>query len=479
MDHFQMGKSALDARQFFEAENHFRKALKTSSAEQKEEILANLSAVVKVTHPEEVWREITLWVREKAKKKNWRELLIDLADIEADIPLARRAFLHELRAEAFFHLGQYGEARKASSAHLEYLLRKKLIPSLIHFSSRYRERFPHTVLFYFHEVSAASAQHDFKSVLTAVKRLQEMIETRWHQLEDVTGNSKLILLSELVKTVESLESSNGEGVLLAHYCRLLFLRESKQKLEKDDWKKLTEILIFQQSWRNWKLALELSIIDGDEKLTEELHQRIKAKKGFSFVKFTRHEPSLKTWLLARGHNRIPGVVDSSMHVGLSDEDLQLSSELEERSTAQNLAGYLLDDEEQYAEDSALRQIRLNTPPLDMVPDLIVTYEMLGFGRVVDWLIATYQHSEEYPKVQKKIRYHSVLRDMKKSDHHHALATLEEMLGDIEITPDELKELKYAQAAIYHALGNKKRSQEIFAEVEAMEPGFRRLRERNW
>ena len=479
MDHFQMGKSALQARQFYEAENHFRKALKNSAVDLKEEILGNLFVVAKALRPEAAWREATALIREKALKKNWKELLAVIADIETDVPAQRRGFIFELRAEAYFELGMYGDARKLAGQHLEYLLRKKLTPQLAHFAPLYRQRFPLTILFYFHEIIASVLQHDFALTKVCIKRMHETIETRWHQLEDVTGKSKLILLSEMVKTLESYDTGHGEAVLLTHYCRLIYLREAKQPLEKEDWKKLTELLIHDASWRNWKLALELSIAEKDEALIAEVHQRIKTKKGFSFVKFTRHEPALKAWLLERGHDRSRSSVEKDESSTLTDEDLRLSGDVKESPRPDGLTSFLQNEEEQQAEESALRQMRFISPPLEMVPDLIVTYEMLGFGRVVDWLIANYIGSDDYPKLQKRIRYFSVMRDMKKRDFHHALATLEEMLGDHDITLDELKELKYAQGAIYHALGDKKYASRLFAEIEAIDPGYRLLRERNW
>lgn len=479
MDYYQQGKSALEAQQFFEAENYFRKALKSSASELKEEILTILFSIVKVTRPDEAWREARNLMQSKLRQKNWKQLLIELDEIEPQIPIERRAFIYEIRSEALYQLGQYGEARRVSADHFEYLLRKRLLPDMLRLASQYRARFPLTLLFYFHEVTARVQAHDFRECQLAVQRLLDVMETRWHQLEDVTGRTRGVLLGELVALIQSFDSRNGEAALLGHYCRLTFLKETRQPLERDDWKKLTELIIHNRNWRNWKLALEIAIAAQDNALSELLHEQIKNTKGFSFVKFTRHSPALKAWLLERGHNRSTTSGQASHHEKLELGDLQLDQSVQALSPAEGLSSFTMGEEEQAAEESALRQLRLNPPPLDLVPDLIVTYEMMSFSRIVDWLIGTFIHSESYPRVQKKIRYLSVMRDMRKKDYHHALATIAEMLGDSEITVDELKELRYAEGAIYHALGEKSQALRLFAEVEKIDPGYRRLRERNW
>lgn len=478
MDHFLLGQTALEGRQFLEAEAHLRKAIPAAVSDQLVSLYEMLFRTVHVLRPEDSWREAALWLRCKAEGKQWKELLDDLNGIESHWTESHRDFCLELKAEALFHLGSYGAARTTSANHLEILQKKKLLPRLQYFSVTYRGRFPHTILFYYQEVSAAAQLQDLSATKAALDNFLSAVETRWNQLEDVTEQSREVLFAEVLRALDSFDADNGEANLLGHYLRLVYVREADLSVEKEDWKKAAELIIYEPSWRHWKIALELAIIADDSDLAQDLHKQIRSKRGFSFVKFTKNNSGLKDWMLKHGHDR--SGKDEAANSGelLSEDDLALQGEAPV-DVPRHLGEELLDEEERVVEQNAIKQLRLIAPPLAMVPDLIVTYEMLGFSRVVEWLVRSYDNCEDYPRIQKKIRYFSVLHDMKKENYHHALATIELMLGEKEISLDELKELKYAQAAIHHALGDAKKSKSMFAEIERIDPAYRRLRERTW
>ena len=228
-----------------------------------------------------------------------------------------------------------------------------------------------------------------------------------------------------------------------------------------------------------KLGLQLAILSQDEVLLGELHAQVVTKKGFSFVKFTKNDPQMKRWLLKRGHGKEKEtLMVKEVEAIESIDDLESISESKKSNVSDRSEAEELNEEEKVAEKNAIKQLSIISPPLDLVPDLIVTYEMLGFGRVVDWLIENYRDCEDFPRLQRKIQYLSVMRDIKKKNYHYALATLEEMLGSKDVSLDELKELKYAQGAIYKALGDQDKSSSAFSEVEKIHPGYRKIRERN-
>lgn len=479
MDYYQLGKTALEARQFFEAENHFRRALKQVSEDRLESIYESIYEIAKSLRPETAWKEFQIWMREKAKKKNWKELLEVLLKYEDSIPKEHWGCIYELKAEIFFNLGNYGKARISSAEHLEYLLKKKITPSYLLFSEKYNGLFPHTLIFYFHSVVASCQVQDVGQVEKKIKSLFELINQRWNQLEDITPASKVTVLEEICISLDNLDRKNGESVLLLHYCQLELLRETKVALKPEDWKKLVELLIYKNTWRHLKLGLQLAILSKDEMLLAELHSQVLTKKSFSFVKFTKNDPQMKRWLLKRGHSKekeILMVKEDEARDAIDDFEEQ--SDLERPKVDDHSQTEELNEEEKIAEKNAIKQLSIISPPLDLIPDLIITYEMLGFGKVVDWLIENYRDCEDFPRLQRKIQYLSVMRDIKKKSYHYALATLEEMLGSKDVSLDELKELKYAQGAIYKALGDQDKSSSAFREVEKIHPGYRKIRERN-
>lgn len=479
MDHYLMGQSALEARQFFEAERHFRKAQAIATDDQHLEISKKIFEVAKVLRPESCWREFGVWAKAFAATKRWDDLLLVLDEHRSYLPEQQLGLWHELKSEALYHRGSLGRSREHAVAHLDHLLSKRIVPALSRYAQVYTQRFPYSFVFSFMELTAAVMREDVKGAERVVKELGARIRYRWSELEDVKPGGKAGVLEAIHGMVSVMDTQRGEAALLAHYCRILQLVETKSSFAAEDWKKLVELVIDDPTWENLKLCLEAAIAAGESELADEIHRQLKSKKGFSFVKFTKNSPRLKSWLLEHGHDRQrPTQLDKAPPITAADLELDGDALPAAREEAQlDVLGEL---EDRPLEDNVIHQLRLNSPPLDAVPDLIVTYHMLNFGRVVDWLISHYSDaSVEFPRLHKKICYLSVIRDVQKKNHYHALATLEEMLGDSEITLDELKELKYAKAAIYHALGDTNQERALLAEVEAIDPQYRRLRERNW
>lgn len=477
MDYYQLGKTALEARQFFEAESNFRRAIKQVSEDKFEEIYEAIYVCAKSIRPDYAWKEFEPWIREKEKKHLWGEILECISIHEEFIPINHCECLHELKVKAYLSLGQISNSKISASSHLEYLLKKKNIPRYIEFSERYKDIFSHTLIFYFHSVMASSLTQDIERVGEKIKTIFHLMNNRWNQLEDVTPTSKSTLLNELCESLEVFDRKNGTAAMLQHYCHLEKLNGSKQELKPEDWKKLVELIIYNPSWRHIKLGLNLAIKSNDEELIKEFHLHLTSKKGFSFVKFTKNDLLMKKWLLSRGHLKEHETLISSSELNGYDEDqVSYTEAIPEKENEIGIEE--LNDEEKVAERNAIKQISLVSPPLDIVPDLIITYKMLGFGKVVDWLIKNYRNCEDYPRIQRKIQYLSVLRDIKLKNYHFALATLEEMLGSKDMNLEELKELRYAQGAIHKSIGNKDLSNQAFLEVEKMHPGYRKLRERN-
>src|SRR5690606_32067351 len=100
----------------------------------------------------------------------------------------------------------------------------------------------------------------------------------------------------------------GEAVLLGHYALLHKAHLSGAKLAKEDWKKLIELIVQSDEWSHLKLCLEIAIAHQETAIALEAYAALKRKKGFSFVKLTKYDNTLKSWLLENGGMRAPRAV---------------------------------------------------------------------------------------------------------------------------------------------------------------------------
>lgn len=475
MDDFELGQKALEMRQFHDAELFFTAAL--SSSTQIEKIHENLFACAMNLRPQEVWRELQVWVETRRARNDWAGMLELLKAHRQYVPQAHLGFVWESEAEAHFQLGHYQESRSSSSAHLEHLLRKKILPSLQRFIPIYRARFPHSFFFAWQELSAYGIAHDVENLIKCTNQLMESPKGRSAEWDDAGKKGSPKVLRALHEILDGLEITNGDFLLLKHRVYLTSALAVGTQFSKADWKKLVELIVHHGDWNNLRLTLEAAITQTDESLAKEVHQQILKKRGFSFVKFTQGYPLLKRWLLDNGHMRVE-VDNTALGVEPIDWKQASGASTSEVKESQRSIGaeWLEDEESEGAQDNAIAQWRLSPPPPEILPDIIVAYRMLGFGKVVDWLLLTSGYPDTSSVLGKKIAYLTVLRAMERREFYHALALLEDLLGTSELGFDEIKEFKYAQAAAWSALGDKAKSKKLFAEVEQLSPGYRKARE---
>lgn len=463
MDYLESAQHAFQARQFLEAERFYLQALKSLDPSQAEPVLARLFEIAKALRPQSSHRELESWLRSLASAERWDEII---ALAPENYP---RGFVHELRAESFFKKGLYGQARSSSFAHGTALQEKFAYPALLKFSRLYQARFPHTIAFKFQEVSALVALNLVVELDRRVAELVNDLIQHWGRWEDVDSTSRVQLLDTLVITLSNPTRSVGRISLLAHYAKLTLINQSGGQYMAEDWKRLVEVMIHQAGWNEWALAMESAISQGEEELAHYIKSQVRRQKNFSYVKWTQGRPSIKQWW-----GSPIGETDSATSENFDYEDVGPVT----LDPAQS-AGHFQHEDDALAEESAIRHLRLSPPTNEMIPDLIVTYLMMEFGRVVDWLIDFALDSHDQNQLHKKVRYLAAMRAIAKGNHHRALAFLVEMTGDPAITLEELQELKYAQGAVWKLLGNEKMSRDLFAEVERIAPGYRRLRERTW
>lgn len=477
MDHFELGRVAFEERQFIDAETHLSRVTDTLT-EDKNLILYEMRfELAKMFRPESSWKELEKYIRELIKQNQNSDAVKVINENISKVERIHQTFFFEILAHVYYLNGSVENARKSAIEHINLLIEKKLTHKVLTFSDVYIKWFPWSLYFRFTKTQALTAMEDVATLGEEVQKLYELLTRKWRRLDDCSQASQVGLVNTVGEILKTLDSANGESVLISHYVHLISLRLECSRLRKDEWKKLIEIIVQYQSWRNIKLCLEIAIENDETEIALEAYRQLKLKKSFSFVKLTKNDHQIKAWLLENAGakpNREPVVANE---IKLTFDDLKLDSvnPLNDSETKE----YEMDDTEdtKQIEMNAIKQLSLHSPSLDLYPDLVVTYQTLNFTRVVKWLLESFDYEKSQNELSKKMRYLHVTYFMNSKQSNMALAVIEEMLGDETLSLDEFKELKYVQGNLLLAVGKINQAHTSFGEVQKIDPNYRLLRER--
>ncbi len=475
MDHFQLGRAAFEARQFAEADTHFKRAESALASDELTALRELQYQCAKILRPESCWRELYVVARLYADKDSADVVLKFLEAQEGVIPKLQKGIFYELLASAYFKKGALTQSREFATRHVEHLLSKKLSTHLLSSSKRYEKWFPQSVYFQFIHLQALLVLEDVVSASAQFQAICKTVQRKWGKIEDKTENSKASLLLAAAESARALDGLNGEATILNHKALLQNYLVSEKKLAKEDWKKLAELVVHADSWENLKLALELAILNGDKAIALAAYSALKRKRGFSFVKLTKHDASFKDWLLTHAGVRPVRSTESESVKALSPDDLRLEGSSHPTPGAQ----WENEDSEELraVELNAIKQLELHGPGVELLPDLLVAYRTMGFHRVVSWLLQRYSLDDMRGELKRKIQYFKVIHAVDMSEGYLGLALVEEMLGDEQLTMDEYVELKYAQGCLFMGLKRRTDARKSFMAVAKVDPTYRQTRER--
>jgi hypothetical protein len=475
MDHFQLGRAAFEARQFAEADTQFKRAESALAPEELTALRKFQYQCAKILRPESCWREFYVVARLYADEYSPDEVLKFLEAEKEVIPSLQKGIFYELQSSAFFRKGALTQSREFATRHVEHLLAKKLSTHLLGSAKKYEKWFPQSVYFQFIHLQALLVLEDVDSASAQFHAICKTVQRKWAKIEDKTENSKASLLLATAESARELDGLNGEATILTHKALLQSYLVSEKQLVKEDWKKVAELVVHEDSWENLKLALELAILNGDKPIALAAYTALKRKRGFSFVKLTKHDASLKEWLLTHAGVRPVRSTEIESVEAISADDLRL----EDSSHSTQGARWENEDTEELraVELNAIKQLELHGPGVELLPDLLVAYRTMGFHRVVSWLLQRYSLDEMRGELKRKIQYFKVIHAVDMSEGYLGLALVEEMLGDEQLTMDEYIELKYAQGCLFMGLKRPADARKSFMAVAKVDPTYRQTRER--
>jgi hypothetical protein len=475
MDHFQLGRAAFEARQFAEADTQFKRAESALAPEELTALRKFQYQCAKILRPESCWREFYVFALLYADEYSPDEVLKFLEAEMEIIPSLQKGILFELQSSAYFKKGALTQSREFATRHVEHLLAKKLSTHLLTSAKRYEKWFPQSVYFQFIHLQALLALENVVSASKQFHAICKTVQRKWAKIEDKNENSKTSLLLAMAESVRALDGLNGEATILFHKALLQSYLVSDKKLAKEDWKKVAELVVHEDSWGNLKLALELAILNGEKPVALAAYSALKRKRGFSFVKLTKYDASFKEWLLTHAGVRPLQTTESESVEPISAEDLKLGDSSPPAQGA--LWENEVNEEIRAVELNAIKQLELHGPGVELLPDLLVAYRTMGFHRVVSWLLQRYSLGDMRPELKRKIQYFKVIHALDMSEGYLGLAFVEEMLGDEQLTMDEYKELKYAQGCLFMSLKRHSEARQSFMAVTKVDPAYRQTRER--
>lgn len=476
MNHYEQGLAAFHARQFLEAQVHFERAINQIKPEDEIEYSRYLFECAKILKPDACWIKLREMLGKYSQQQEWNKVLVILETEDKFVPANNREFVYKYRSQAYFINGALEQARENAIKHVDLLLKKKNYPQLAIHAGNYRKWFPYMAYFVFFELEAYLGLSQYQKTGSCIQDLIELLHRRWSRLEDNHNSSKSKLIETAYESIQAQEQATGELVIQGHYLYLHSLLLQQQELTKDDWKKVLELLVYEDSWRNLKLALEISLAQKQEEIAQGIFKHLKSKKGFSVVKLTKYDPTLKAWAIIKKEDAPVGDSPSQ----LSIEDLKLDDKTTDPIESNSINEYVFDeeDEQKAIEINAIKQLSLNPPGWESFLDILLAYKTLGFKRVVSYLLQEAEKIMSAPtSFKKKIAYMRVVHAMDCNQRYLALSIIEEMLGGESLELDEFKELKYVQGTILLNLGEKKKALESFAEVKKLDPAYRQLKDR--
>ncbi len=471
MDHYEEARKAFDERRYLEVLAHLERLGRELTAHEACEVSRLNFLSARALGDREAWRLLKAWV---ARIEDGAHALEVASEHLALVPAEHLEFYHELCARIFFQRGELGRACASAKRHIDLLFSKKALPQLAAATEKYRRQFPHELSLLFTALSVAALAGDPARATESYQELQETVRRRWHKLEGIGTHTRAEVLAMATQAVEQLDTSSGEAVILQSYALLCQRLQERRRLSASEWKKLLELVVYDANWRHLKLALEHALLAEDSELATEVLRQLKLKPGFSVVKLTRFDAHIRDFYFSRK----PQAEAPAYRSPLTAEDLRLT-ENAPTPVATSVADPEVPDEElKTIELNAISQIAHVAPPVDVLFELVITYKTLGFQRVTGWILRRLSSGVDLSEKQrKKLAYLSVIHSIDCGQDYHALAVLEELLGDSALGLDELKELKYVQGSVYQRLGFTAEAAAAYAVVAALDPAYRRLSER--
>lgn len=463
-----MARKALELRQFLEAENYVNKFNASSDEKTEEffEIKFNLSLHLDSPSLND---DLNLYLHYLNVQKKYSKI-IELVSNHLSKKILNHSFLYHYLVESLFMSGRQAEAASVARQHIEFLVIKKIYHKWQIEIERYQKFFKNYMFF---KVMALQAYIATDDVINAEKKwheIIEIIEKRYTKIEDIKEVEKKEIISRCHELVSQIEGSGINISILTHKALLVLKKYHASDLASSDWKKLVELIVYDASWFNLKLALELSL-EREEEIFSETYKLMKKKKGFDLIKLTRFDKKLKEKLITKR------LVNSDVEViKLSESDLALGEVKSLKDEEVSL--YEGKDEELYVvEKDLIKSLAFQEMDEKSILDLVTTFIQLEFYHVAKFLI---KRSSEMKLTEiniRKIEYLKIIISTMLNDYHLALAELSEILGRNDILLDEYAELKYLEAAIYEKIGDNKNALRSYLEVKKINPEYRRLRER--
>jgi len=464
MDYFQRAVAAFEARRFLEADAALKMVPKPDSLADQQNWFELRLECARILRPTTWWHEQQEFLRWLSAHKTAEDLISYFATFVQVHPEQSIQVFHEFLCEAHYQRGEIAKACEHAEEHIAYLLRKRLTPRLLSASQKYSKIFPESMYFNFAHFQALlltgngeGALGQLKAVLKAAKHL--------------SPSHRASLLSGLEEALSGTDEIAGDKFQLTHLLRLNTVLVRHQEMTKEDWKKVAELIIHDDSWFNLKLAIELAIATGDTELAKSIHDYMKTKRGYSFVKLTREDRYLKAYLL-------PAKAAAEAEVSNGWESLPTSAE----QVVSVVSDVLLHenvthDEDKLLELGMIKQLDMLAIHDSQVPDLIMSYRELGFNRVVQWLFNKFEATVRDKKTREKIFYLRVLHALELKEYSLGLSYLSEMLGSSEMDLESYKELKYIESSLYAGLGDTRNAKRSLEAVAKIDPNYRRTRER--
>lgn len=475
MDYMTAAKAAFENRQMNEAKAFLSKLDHQMTLDKKLEFLELSYKVSKSLNDPDLLKNLKNFCRYLFEGQRYEDLKKILDEEHENLKAHERTFCHELKANMFYSLGKYEEARLEAIAHLALINEKRLYQHLVNYSEKYCLWFPRSIYFKIMSLHSSVVLSDHKSVYVKVIGVMEEIDRNLGKCEDIGNLSKVDLLVSIKEIVDSLDTSCGENVLMQNLVLMSLIQAKKNNLNKDEWKKLIELLVYDQNYIHLKLILDISLVE-DEEVFKEAYQQIKKKKNYSFVKLTRYSKKLKTKILSLTPKSF--LNDPEKEEVIVNESKYFSGIDSNKKT--EVFESIIDEEDidiLYVEKNTIKNLEFNPPVNESIPDLIVTYKQMNLVRVVDYLIQLGLSRVTDTIVKRKIQYLNIYQSIEKKAYQLALASINDMLAESDLSMDEYLELKYTQGSLYFQLSEKKEALVCFEEVRKIDSNYRRLKER--
>ncbi len=468
MDYIDLARKALELRQFLEAENYLQKYHSSSDDKSLEyyEIKYSLSLNLESpTYHDDFSNFLTELNSQQAFSK-----IIEISFGHFDSKkFSTQSYIYHFWVEALYKTGKQAEAASKAREHVEFLVKKKLYHHWNIEIERYQKYFKNYVFFKVMALQLFVIIEDIKNADKKLTEVLDLLEKKYSKIDDIKNLDKSEIVTRCYELILQLEGTGIETALLSHKSYLI------QKIFKEipmipaDWKKMVELIVYETSWVNLKLAMDLSINNSDEIFNESL-RLMKRKKGFNLIKLTRHDKSLKNKLISKR-----ATIEVKADDLLTAADLKLDGNY----IHQVFATFSEERDEELieAEKEMIKRIAFQEIDESVVIDLITTFIQLEFYQVVKFIIKKSSDVQLSSTTRIKVNYLKITTYAKTGELHLALAEILELIGMNNLMLEEYIELRYMQAIIYEQIGDTENAIQSYVEVKKVSPDYRRLKER--